>query len=320
MTFKIAYAFGCGRPLPPIRYGGERSFYYLSIELPKFADTTIYCDHLWYPHWKQWSVAQHDYLNFIPINEYDAILNQSGVKFACSHVVNMDLGYGGLEKNVVVCSQKEANRTDLGWKTKPRIVHWGTDVDVYKYQPNKEDYFVYFARIHESKGVQVAVEVARRSGIKLKVMGEDRESPFFDAPNDHEFVEKMKRECAALPNVEYIGSASNETVIDTLGHAKASIYPIRAPFQFDLTVIETLSCGTPVIVSDIPAPCELIEDGKTGFICPHDDIDSFCRATQRVSDLKPEVIRQVAVEKWSSRRMAREFFELCQEVARGGSW
>jgi len=314
---KVAFTFWCPRPLPPVGYGGfERVIYYLTLELPKLADVTCYTDVLWCANWKQWSVKSE---TEIPVNEFDCVLNESNVRFSCPHVVNMDWGYGH-DRNVVVPSAKEAERTDLGWKRKPKIVYFGTDVDYYRFQPNKEDYFVYFGRIHPSKGAHVALEIAKRTGIKLKIMGEDKASPFFDRQEERDFVDRIKRESASISNVDYLGSVSNETVVDTLGHAKAMLYPVQGMFMFDLTVIESLSTGTPVIVSDLPAPCELIEDGKTGFICRHDNLDAFADAIRRVSSLNLQVVRDVAVERWSSTRMARELVDLCEQVSRGMSW
>jgi glycosyltransferase involved in cell wall biosynthesis len=309
---KVAFTFWSPRPIPPKAYGGfERILYYLSMELPKQADTTCYCDVRWFPEWKTWSVTGE---SEIPVQDYDCILNISNVRFTAP-VVNYEWGYGHT-RNVVVPSVKEASIRHQPNK----VVYFGTDVNYYRFNPNKEDYFVYFGRIHESKGPQVALEIAKRTGIRLKIMGEDKESPFFDTPETQQFVQRIKNESAALSNVEYLGSVSNETVVDTLGRAKAMIYPIQGMFMFDLTVIEALSCGTPVIVSDLPAPNELVEHGRTGFKCRHDDVNSFCEAVKNVSSLSPDVCRQVAVERWSSSRMARELLQLCDQVSRGINW
>jgi len=309
---KVAFTFWSSRPVPPVAYGGfERILYYLSVELPKLADVTCYCDVAWFPHWKLWSVTGE---SEIPVQDFDCVLNISNVRFSAP-VVNYEWGYGHT-KNVVVPSMKES----LIRHQPNRVVYFGTDVNYFRFNPNKEDYFVYFGRIHESKGPQVALEIARRTGIRLKIMGEDREPTFFNTPETQQFVERIKRESAQLGNVEYLGSVSNETVVDTLGRAKAMLYPIQGQFMFDLTVIEALSCGTPVIVSDLPAPNELVEDGRTGFKCRHEHVEDFCEAVKKVSALSPEVCRQVAVERWSSTRMARELVDLCEQVSRGMSW
>jgi len=307
---KVAFTFWSCLPVPPKAYGGfERILYYLSVELPKFTDLTCYCNVAWQPHWKTWNVKSE---NEIPVKDYDAILNISNVKFSCSHVVNYDWGYGHT-KNVVVPSRKEASR----WRVPTKIVYFGTDVNYYRFNPNKEDYFIFFGRIHPSKGVEVALQIAKETGIKLKIMGADKE-PWF-APQDIAWAEAFKKKCIGVPNVEYLGTVSNEDVVEYLGKAKAMLYPIQAPFQFDLTVIESLSCGTPVIVSDIPAPNELI-DGRTGIICSHNNINAWKTAIGRINLINPYICRKVAEEKWSSTRMAKELVALLENVSRGETW
>lgn len=308
---KVAFTFWSSFPIPPKAYGGfERILYYLSVELAKLTDLTCYCDKAWFPHWKTWSVTSE---SEILVNHYDAILNISNVRFTCNHVVNYDWGYFH-NKNVVVPSKKEAGR----WKVPTKLVYFGTDVNYYRFNPDKEEYFIFFGRIHPSKGPQVALQVAKETGIKLKIMGADKESWF--APQDIAWAEKFKETCAGVPNVEYLGTVSNEEVVERLGKAKAMLYPIQGAFMFDLTVIESLSCGTPVVVSDIPAPNELIEHGKTGFICRHDNINDWKEAIRNTSSLSPYVCRQVAEEKWSSARMAKELVALLEQVSRGETW
>jgi len=295
--------------VPPKAYGGfERILYFLSIELAKLTDLTCYCDIAWFPQWKTWTVSSE---NEIPVNNYDAILNISNVRFSCSHVVNYEWGYGHT-KNVVVPSRKESSLRHQPNK----IVYFGTDVDYYRFNPNKEDYFVFFGRIHPSKGAQVALQLAKETGIKLKIMGADKETWF--AAQDIAWAEEFKKTCAGIPNVEYLGTVSNEEVVEVLGKAKAMLYPIQGQFMFDLTVIESLSCGTPVLVSDLPAPNELVEHGKTGFICP--DLAYFRNAIKWVDSLNPYIVRQIAETKWSSRRMAKELVALLEQVSRGETW
>jgi len=308
---KIAFTFWTGKNcnIPPKRYGGfERILYYLSVELPKLTDCTCYCYPQCYPHWKFWTTNPKE----IPVEDYDAILNISNARFECPHVVNYEWGYGHT-KNVVVPSRKESEI-----RHKPnKVVYFGTDVDYYRFNPNKEDYFIFFARIHPSKGPQVALEIAKRTGIKLKIMGEDKQKPFV-TPELEVWIRNFRKACNQVPNVEYLGAVSNEDVVKYLGKAKAMLYPITGAFMFDLTVIEALSCGTPVIVSNKPAPNELVENGKTGFICS--DINDFIRAIGRIDSLDPRTVRKVAEEKWSSRRMARELVGLLEQVSRGETW
>jgi glycosyltransferase involved in cell wall biosynthesis len=53
-------------------------------------------------------------------------------------------------------------------------------------------------------------------------------------------------------NIEFRFNASSDEVLRLLASSKAFIYPTRFD-SFGLVVLESLSCGTPVVAYDIPA-------------------------------------------------------------------
>jgi glycosyltransferase involved in cell wall biosynthesis len=256
--------------------------------------------------------------------EYDAVLNCTPLHFRSPNVVHYDYGHKHVINDTVV-SESEAYQAKIGNRLyaygsqNPKVVHIGTDIDYFKFQPNKEDYFVYFGRIHPSKGAELAVKIAEATGIKLKVAGDDCECDR-GFPSLLKFIADLKEYCSKLPNVEYIGHVTNSEAVDILGRARASIYPIQGIFQFDQTVIETMSCGTPVLVSDRPAPRDNVDSGVTGFIAPSDSMGDWKAIIDRVGELDPYKVRQVAEEKWSYRAVARNFMALFEQVARGETW
>ena len=274
---------------------------------------------------KHWELSEFG----IPSEEYDCVLNNSRAVFHCSNIVNYDFGYKQT-KNVAVMSKNEARRAkEEGIYSNyahpnPRVVYLGTDTEYFKFNPNKEDYFVYFGRIHPSKGADVAVSIAERTGIKLKLMGEDQNPLVFGGGDDarqlHQFIDSLKERVSRIPNVEYLGSVTNDQVVDILGRAKGMICPVQGSFQSDISVVQALSCGTPVIVSDIPADSELVDPGVTGFICPPQDWNAWASAIGSIGQIDPYKVREVAYEKWSSKRMASELMALLEEVSKGGSW
>jgi len=242
-------------------------------------------------------------------------------------VVNYDTGPYGHTKNVVCISNLEANTARSGGAgyahRNPKVIYYGTDTEYFHPSETKEDYFVFFARIHPSKGAIMAFELAKRTGQQLKIIGEDKAQIFGSGPGaeqHYRWIENFKAECSQYPNIQYIGSVNDEEAIDILGKAKAALYPIQGSFQFDQTVIETLSCGTPVLVSNIPAPCELIDHGVTGYLIDQNDYSAWEHAMSEVNNLDPKKVRAVAVEKWSAERMAKQFIPLLMDVSKGATW
>jgi glycosyltransferase involved in cell wall biosynthesis len=63
---------------------------------------------------------------------------------------------------------------------------------------------------------------------------------------------------------------------------KAFLVPIEKDEPFGLVMIEAMACGTPVIAFDRGSVSEIIEDKKTGFICPPDDINCMIEAVKKI--------------------------------------
>jgi glycosyltransferase involved in cell wall biosynthesis len=67
-------------------------------------------------------------------------------------------------------------------------------------------------------------------------------------------------------------------------------------------VMEAMAAGVPCVASDIPCIPDLIEDGKSGFLCPKDDIDCFAKKIKELlrSPAKRALISRNAMQKMKS--------------------
>ena len=66
-----------------------------------------------------------------------------------------------------------------------------------------------------------------------------------------------------------------------------------------------MACGTPVIAFNRGSVPELVEDGLTGFVV--EDEDEAVAASDRLSQLPRGTIRRRFEERFTARRMAREY-------------
>lgn len=72
-----------------------------------------------------------------------------------------------------------------------------------------------------------------------------------------------------------------------------------------MVFIEAIACGTPVIAFNRGAAPEIVEDGLSGFVV--EGKDEAVAATGRLSHLSRAAIRRRFEERFTARRMAREY-------------
>ena len=84
----------------------------------------------------------------------------------------------------------------------------------------------------------------------------------------------------------YLGEVSHERKLELLAGASALLFPIRWNEPFGMVMIEAMACGTPVLAFPEGAAPEVVDDGRTGFLC--DDEDAMVEAIGRLGQLDAE--------------------------------
>ena len=168
-----------------------------------------------------------------------------------------------------------------------------------------EGYLAFLGRISPEKRVDRAIEIARRSGKRLRIAAKiDRA--------DVEYFEDQIRPLLALPHVEFIGEIGEDEKCDFLGGATALLFPIDWPEPFGLVLIEALACGTPVVAYNEGSVPEIIEDGVTGFLVQ--SVSEAVRAVGRLSSLDREVCRRIFEERFTAARMAGDYVKIYERI------
>jgi glycosyltransferase involved in cell wall biosynthesis len=185
-------------------------------------------------------------------------------------------------------------------------VHHGLPQDLLPYcEAPSWDYLAFLGRICPEKRVDRAIRIAKRVGMKLKIA----------AKVDKADKDYFKTEIEPLlddPLVEFVGEVGDAEKRDFLGNAYATLFPIDWPEPFGLVMIESMSCGTPVIAWRNGSVPEVIDHGHTGFIV--DSEDEAVRAVRRASMLNRLRIRQRFEERFSVERMADDYLALYEQV------
>lgn len=184
-------------------------------------------------------------------------------------------------------------------------VYHGIDLSKFTYQPEAGSYLLYFGRIHRDKGTAEAIEIARRSGMKLLIAGIIQDQDYYDqlvAP----FLEEDQ--------IVYLGSAGPEQRNQLLGGAYALLHPINFAEPFGLSVVEAQACGTPVIAFNRGSMPEVIQAGISGYLV--EDVAEAVKKLASISQLHRSNCRSWVEESFSQERMVEEYIKVYQKILR----
>ncbi len=185
-------------------------------------------------------------------------------------------------------------------------VHHGLPLDLHAPREAPGRYLAFLGRISPEKRVDRAIEIARRAGMPLRIAAKvDRA--------DRAYFTRDIRPLLDQPFVEYLGEITDAEKTEFLGHACALLFPIDWREPFGLVMIEALACGTPVIAWRHGSVSEVLEDGVTGFIV--EELEDAVAAVAKLGSLSRRRCRSAFEERFSARRMAREYLTLYQRIA-----
>lgn len=199
--------------------------------------------------------------------------------------------------------QREPMSGGMNWMG---TVYHGFPIDLYRYNPVvRDDYLAFLGRICPEKGVDRVIEIARRTGMKLKIAAKiDRV--------DQAYFESQIRPLLNDPLIEFVGEIDDTEKSAFLGDARGLLFPIDWPEPFGLTMIEAMACGTPVVAYRRGSVPEVVEHGLTGFIV--DTIDEAVSAVHRLGELNRGRVRDRFVERFSVERMADDYLAIYEAL------
>lgn len=173
-------------------------------------------------------------------------------------------------------------------------------------EPQGGPYLAFLGRIAPDKGLDTAIDIARRTGMALRIAARINS---FDRP----YWESEIKPRVDGKQIQYVGEIGDDQKNEFLGRAHALVFPIRWPEPFGLVMIEAMACGTPVISTPMGAVPEVIDDGVTGRIVT--TVDEGAHAVAEVGTYDRSTIRSVFEKRFTARGMARRYAELYRQLA-----
>jgi len=171
--------------------------------------------------------------------------------------------------------------------------------------------FVCASRLVNSKGVeQLLQSFTQRPGFDLLVAGEGPLGP------------TLRKQFAAYANIRFLGELPHDRIETLFRQATAVISPSWGPEVLGLTVLESMACGTPVIVRRAGGSAEAIEQTSGGLV--YENPEDLLPLVDRIA-ADPELRRSLSekarkeiVSHYSEERWIEHYFDLIQTYNKAG--
>jgi glycosyltransferase involved in cell wall biosynthesis len=171
-------------------------------------------------------------------------------------------------------------------------------------------YLAFLGRISPEKRPDRAIEIARRTGLPLKIAAK------VDRADEHYWQTIIEPMVRNAPNVEFVGEINETQKASFLGNAKALLFPIDWSEPFGLVMIEAMACGTPVIAFRCGSVPEVVDHGVSGFVVG--DLDEAVAAVEQLDELDRANVRRQFEERFTVERMARDYVDIYHSL--GEHW
>ncbi len=154
-------------------------------------------------------------------------------------------------------------------------------------------YALYVGRLSPEKGISTILRAWEKIQIPLKLVG--------DGP----LREMVQRFAVSNPMVEWLGFQPRENVIKMMKQASMLILASEWYENMPVTMLESFSCGLPVVASRLGGMAEMIEHEKNGLLFEPGNQHELAQAVQRMwrdHDLRAKISgesRKVFEEKYT---------------------
>ena len=178
--------------------------------------------------------------------------------------------------------------------------------------PNDEKILLHISNFRQVKRVKDTIlilnEVLKSMPAKLILIG--------DGP-DRTDAEHLSRDLGISEHVRFLGKQS--AVVELLSCADVFLLPSQSE-SFGLSALEAMSCGTPVIASNIGGIPEVVSHGETGYVAEFGDINRMAKYVKELltNEKKWKVFsensRKAAVEKFNCETIIPQYENYYKEI------
>lgn len=189
------------------------------------------------------------------------------------------------------------------------LVHNAVRVQDFPAPGRKDGFVLFLGRFTPDKGVHLAIDAARAAGVRIVLAG------LAQTASDRAYV-AAEVEPRLGPDAVCVGEADRATKLDLLSRARCLLFPVQWEEPFGMVLIEAMACGTPVVALRRGAVPEVVDHGRTGFVCR--DVAAMAEAIRHVDSIDPRAVRQRVTDLFDVGVMATGYEAVYRRALAGG--
>jgi len=174
----------------------------------------------------------------------------------------------------------------------------------------------HFSRLSPWKGQQILIDALQHCPENVVALlvgdalfGEDA------------FVEQLHQQVEQLglgDRVHFLGFRSD--IPELMSACNLVVHTSTSPEPFGRVIVEAMLCGTPVVAAEAGGAVELVEHGKTGWLCPPGDVDKLADIINHCITQPNQVkaiahhAQELATQRFNLRHTNQQIAELLEQL------
>ena len=203
-------------------------------------------------------------------------------------------------------------RTYADYTSIDHVIYNGLDLGAIPYAPvvPAEAPLLFAGRIAQEKGVEAAIEIAKRAGCHLLIAGGIYDRDYYE----ERIVPNLQ---GAGDQVTFVGLLERRVLWEMMGRSLGLLFPSEWDEPFGLTAVEAMATGTPVIAFRRGAAVEVIRDCETGFLVEPGDRIQAAALVDKLKDIPRRECRAHVETHFTLEKMIEAYEQVYREQAYG---
>jgi glycosyltransferase involved in cell wall biosynthesis len=219
----------------------------------------------------------------------------------------------------------------MGKPAQSHVTHLGVNTDFYcPSDYTKDDFALWLNRWHPTKGYELAIRIAKETGLKLVMAGEHPDNETSDY--QRQCAREAQRMASGVRNIDFqwLPGEPDHNIAkrELYRRARCLLYTTMFQEPFGLSMVEAMACGTPVVGSrmgSVPEVTRFDNVGTSGWLLNLDAgvVGAAELSVARAGNLAQSDYRGTraeTVQRFSREAMAKRYLAEYERIIAGERW